>query len=121
MRLVLKKKSSDRLNARKKRKVRVRKKIMGAADRLRLSVFRSTSHIYAQLIDDASGVTVASASSLKLGSLSGKEQAAAVGKALAEIALKKNVSSVVFDRGGYVYHGRVKALAEGARAAGLKF
>jgi len=90
--------------------------------RLRLSVFRSAKHIYAQLIDPTKGHTVAEANSKSLG-LSGNktEQAAAVGKTLAERALQAGVKKVVFDRGGYRYHGRVKALAEGAREGGLEF
>ena len=92
--------------------------------RPRLSVFRSDKNIYAQIIDDAKGVTIAAASSLENGKGKGgsdKEAAAAVGKLVAERALKAKVKAVVFDRGSYVYHGRVKALAEAAREAGLEF
>jgi large subunit ribosomal protein L18 len=92
--------------------------------RPRLSVFRSDKNIYAQVIDDAKGVTIAAASSLENGKGKGgsdKEAAAAVGKLVAERALKAKVKAVVFDRGSYVYHGRVKALAEAAREAGLEF
>ena len=92
--------------------------------RPRLSVFRSDKNIYAQIIDDAKGVTIAAASSLENGKGKGgsnKDAAAQVGKLIAERALKANVTDVVFDRGGYLYHGRVKALADAAREAGLKF
>jgi len=92
--------------------------------RPRLSVFRSDKNIYAQIIDDAQGVTLAAASSLENGKGKGgsnKDAAAQVGKLIAERALKANVTDVVFDRGGYLYHGRVKALADAAREAGLKF
>ena len=92
--------------------------------RPRLSVFRSDKNIYAQIIDDKNGVTVAAASSLENGKGKGgsnKDAAAQVGKLIAERALKANVTDVVFDRGGYIYHGRVKALADAAREAGLKF
>ena len=93
-----------------------------ATDRLRLSIFRSAKHIYAQVIDDDAGTTVASANSKELG-LSGNktEQAKAVGAALAERAVQAGVTKVVFDRGSFRYHGRVKALAEGAREGGLEF
>ena len=93
-----------------------------ATDRLRLSIFRSARHIYAQVIDDVAGKTVAAASSKELG-LSGNktEQAKAVGAALAERAAKAGITKVVFDRGSFRYHGRVKALAEGAREGGLEF
>jgi large subunit ribosomal protein L18 len=91
-----------------------------ANGRPRLSVFRSDKNIYAQVIDDAKGVTVAAASSLG-GKGSDKDAAAKVGKAVAEAALKAGVTDVVFDRGGYIYHGRIKALADAAREAGLNF
>ncbi|HXH22708.1 MAG TPA: 50S ribosomal protein L18 [Dehalococcoidia bacterium] len=113
--------------ARVRRHVRLRKKIMGTPERPRLAVFRSLSHIYAQVIDDRQGHTLAAASDLDkdVASLAkGKkksEVATLVGKAVAEKAQKKGVSQVVFDRGGYPFHGRVKALAEAAREAGLKF
>ena len=107
-----------------KRHRRLRRHITGTSDRPRLAVFRSNNHIYAQVIDDDSGVTLASASSLEGGKgKSGTNQAAAteVGKLLAQRAIEKGVKDVVFDRGGYIYHGRVKALAEAAREAGLNF
>jgi large subunit ribosomal protein L18 len=89
--------------------------------RPRLSVFRSSKHIYAQVIDDANGVTLAHATSLEAGKGGDKEAAASVGKLVAERAIEKGVKDVVFDRGSYVYHGRVKALADAAREAGLNF
>ena len=104
---------------------RLRTKIAGSADRPRLSVFRSNKQIYAQLIDDEQGVTLASCSSrlkdLTSQPLSKTEQSRMVGQRLAELAKDKGIQSVIFDRGGYKYHGRVKALAEGAREGGLKF
>lgn len=101
---------------------RVRKVVSGTSQRPRLSVFRANSHIYAQLIDDVSGKTLSAASSLEVKSKDKKIGiAAAVGKLLAEKAAGKNIKSVVFDRGGFAYHGRVKALAEGAREGGLEF
>ena len=103
---------------------RIRKKVTGTATRPRLSVYRSNKEIYCQLIDDSKGITVASASSRMDGvDKGGKkvEVASAVGKLIGKIAQEQNISEVVFDRGGYLYHGRVKALAEGARESGLKF
>ncbi|WP_140487722.1 50S ribosomal protein L18 [Flavobacterium sp. GSA192] len=102
---------------------RIRKTISGTATSPRLSVFRSNKEIYAQLIDDVNGVTLLSASSREkeIGKGTNVEVAAAVGKLVAEKALKAGVETVKFDRGGYLYHGRIKSLAEGARAAGLKF
>ena len=115
--------------ARKRRHARVRKYVKGTSERPRLNVFRSTNHIYAQVIDDSQGTTLVSASSLEAGRKLPKdtkdknrvEQAAVVGKMVAERALEAGITQVVFDRGGYKYHGRVKALAEGSREAGLKF
>ncbi len=119
---------NKKLHGRARRKHRVRKKIAGTAARGRLSVFRSNTHIYAQIVDDVQGQTLASASSLKLQGVSAKEgeskriaAARAVGQTLAERAKEKGIESVVFDRGGYRYHGRVAALASGARDGGLKF
>ena len=102
---------------------RIRKKIQGTATRPRLAVFRSNKAIYCQLIDDLNGVTLAAASSLEKGIAAGNktEQSKAVGKSLGEKAKSKGIETVVFDRGGYLYHGRVKALAEGAREGGLNF
>jgi large subunit ribosomal protein L18 len=105
---------------------RIRKKLLGTAERPRLNVYRSLNHIYVQVIDDLNGVTLVSASSAegkKESRATGGNVAAAksVGKAIAERAKAKGVSKVVFDRGGYIYHGRVKALADAAREAGLQF
>lgn len=113
--------------ARKRRHARIRRKISGTSDRPRLNVFRSLQHIYAQVIDDVAGHTLVSASTVE-SSLSGdldgkskKEQAEFIGKTVAQRAKDAGVDTVVFDRGGYLYHGRVKALADGAREGGLKF
>lgn len=114
----------DSNKARLKRHMRLRNKINGSAARPRLNVFRSAKHIYAQLIDDAAGKTLVSASSLEKGfeGFGGnKEAAKKVGKAIAEKAVKAGIAECVFDRGGYIYHGRVKELADGAREGGLKF
>ncbi len=115
----------DKNKARKKRHLRIRKRLVGSAIRPRLNVFRSSKHIYAQLIDDATGVTLASASSLDkelaLKAGGNVEAATAVGTLIAKKAQEKGLSEVIFDRGGYLYHGRVKALAEAAREAGLQF
>jgi large subunit ribosomal protein L18 len=101
---------------------RVRSKVSGTAQRPRLSVFRANDHIYAQLIDDSAGKTLAAASSLEIKAKDKKASIAAeVGKIIANKAKEINISSVVFDRGGFAYHGRVKALADGAREGGLKF
>lgn len=104
-------------------KFRVRKIVSGTAAKPRLSVFRSNKEIYAQIIDDVNGVTLAAASSREAGITRGTniETAASVGKLIAEKALKAGVETVSFDRNGYLYHGRVKSLADGAREAGLKF
>ena len=104
-----------------KRHKRVRAKISGTPERPRLNVFRSEKNIYAQVIDDVNGVTLCSASSLKLDHGGNKAAARAVGNAVAKAALAKGIDTVVFDRGGYLYHGRVAELAEGAREGGLKF
>lgn len=116
----------QKLSGRTRRKVRVRKSVFGTAERPRLSVYRSANHIYAQVINDESGTTLAAASSVSKdlrGSLTGKksERAKAVGAALAEVCKAKNITQVAFDRNGYRYHGRVKAVAEGAREGGLQF
>ena len=118
--------SDKKISARKRRHRRVRKKILGTTERPRLSVFRSNSHLYAQVIDDLAGKTVASASTLdkelkkKLKSTT-IEAAKNVGELVAKRTLASGVKTVVFDRGGYLYHGKVKSLAEGAREAGLIF
>ena len=109
---------------RQHRHVRVRGKISGTPERPRLNVFRSNANIYAQIIDDVNGVTLVAASTLEKafeGATGNKEAARTVGKLVAERALEKGIDTVVFDRGGYVYHGRVAALADGAREGGLKF
>lgn len=114
----------DSNKQRLQRHKRVRGKISGTKERPRLNVFRSAKHIYAQVIDDVAGVTLCSASSLDkgFGTTTGNiEEATKVGKAVAEKAVKLGITEVVFDRGGFIYHGRVKALAEGAREGGLKF
>lgn len=111
-------------NARKKRHLRVRKKVKGTPDRPRLNVYRSLRHIYAQLIDDVNGQTLVFASTLELETkdqAANKDAARQVGEMLGERALQNGVKKVVFDRGGYLYHGRVRALAEGARSQGLIF
>ena len=101
---------------------RVRKVVNGTAERPRLAVYRSNKEIYAQLVDDVNAVTLGSASSLKMEERGSKlDNAKKVGAAIAEVAKAKGIESVAFDRGGFLYHGRVKALAEGAREAGLKF
>lgn len=116
-----------RNEVRKRKHLRVRKKISGTGARPRLCVFRSLSHIYAQVIDDTKSVTLASASTLdkelkdKVGFGGNAEAAAEVGKLVAQRAIAEGIESVVFDRSGYIYHGRVAALAEAAREAGLKF
>ena len=115
---------SDTNAARLHRHRRVRGKVSGTAQRPRLNVFRSTNHIYAQLIDDVQGVTLAAASTLDkeiAGYGGNKEAAKKVGLLIAKKAADKGITEVVFDRGGYIYHGRVKELAEGAREGGLKF
>lgn len=103
-------------------KMGVRKKLSGTTDRPRLSVFRSNTGIYAQIIDDVKGVTLAAASSLELGKKTVNiESSKTVGKKLAEKAVASGIQSIVFDRNGYLYHGNIKAFAEGAREGGLKF
>ncbi|MBB6216833.1 large subunit ribosomal protein L18 [Anaerosolibacter carboniphilus] len=112
---------------RKVRHVRVRRKVFGTPERPRLSVYRSLSNMYAQIIDDSTGTTLASASTLdkdikaKVNNAGNKEAAKLVGEAVAKKAAEKGIDKVVFDRGGYIYHGRIKELAEAAREAGLQF
>jgi len=117
--------AKDKQVARQRRHNRVRKKVFGTPDRPRLAVFRSNKHIAAQVIDDRAGRTLASAStveaSLRSGATGNREAAAAVGRLVAERARAAGVTSVVFDRGGNIYHGRVAALADAARDAGLEF
>jgi len=113
--------------AREVRKLRIRKTVSGSSERPRLTVFRSSNHIYAQIIDDESGVTLAAASTLSKdlagyeGHRGNSEAAKAVGKLIAERAKAASIEKVVFDRNGYLYHGRIKALADAAREAGLDF
>jgi len=122
---LIKKPTRDALRA--KRRLRVRNKIVGTPQRPRLNVFRSLKHIYAQVIDDSQGVTLVSASTLSpelkntLARGSNKEAAAAVGKLIAQVATQKGIKRVIFDRAGYLYHGRIKILAEAAREGGLEF
>jgi len=114
----------DKNAQRLKRHKRVRAKISGTPERPRLAVYRSNAHIYAQIIDDVNGVTLCSASTVEKsfeGVGSNKEAAKIIGKTVAERAVAKGIDTVVFDRGGYVYHGRVSELAAGAREGGLKF
>ncbi|TMQ50504.1 MAG: 50S ribosomal protein L18 [Candidatus Eisenbacteria bacterium] len=120
--------ATPRLKGRPRRHMRIRKKVKGTAERPRLTVFRSLNHIYAQLVDDLSGRTILTVSSLdkevvpKAKSAKGKLEAGKlVGKQLAALAKEKGIERVCFDRGGYLYHGRVKAVAEGAREGGLNF
>ena len=115
---------ADKNKTRQKRHLRVRNRVAGTAERPRLNVFRSLAHIYAQVIDDDKGITLAAASSLDKdfkGTGGNIAAAKAVGTAIAKKALAKGITEVVFDRGGYIYHGRVAALAEAAREGGLKF
>jgi large subunit ribosomal protein L18 len=111
---------------RRRRQRRIRMKISGTSERPRLNVFRSLNHIYAQVIDDETGHTLVSASTVdkaiveKVAGKNKKEQAAIVGKVVAQRAVDAGIQEVVFDRGGYIYHGRIKALADGAREGGLK-
>jgi len=117
-------KKDDRQEARVRRHLRVRKKVSGTSERPRLAIFRSEKNIYAQIIDDVNAVTLVAASSLDKdfeGVGSNKEAAKLVGELIAKKALEKGIKQVVFDRGGFVYHGRIQNLAEGAREAGLEF
>ena len=117
--------TSARIRSRLNRQVRVRKKVRGEAERPRLAVFRSNKHIVAQVIDDRAGVTLAAASThvadLRSNATGNKDAAAKVGKLVAERAKAAGIEKVVFDRGGYVYHGRIAAVADAAREAGLEF
>lgn len=120
--------AKKKVSMRKRRHRRVRNKVVGTTEKPRLAVFRSARHIYAQVIDDAQRRTIAAMSSLKIGSVKGDDKAAGkiavareVGRLLADEAKKQGVEDVTFDRGGFLYHGRVAALADAAREAGLKF
>ncbi|MFI3205752.1 MAG: 50S ribosomal protein L18 [Clostridia bacterium] len=117
-------KKADKNKARLRRHKRVRGKISGTAERPRLDVYRSSANIYAQIIDDVAGVTLCATSTLDkefTGFGGNKEAAREVGKKIAKLAAEKGITTVVFDRGGYIFHGRVKELAEGARECGLSF
>jgi large subunit ribosomal protein L18 len=122
IRIKMKNKTSHKVTKRLKSRARIRKKVDGAADRPRLSVYRSGKHVYAQIIDDSTGKTLAAYSTLE-GDLKkkNKDTAKQVGVEIAKRAIGKNIKSVVFDRSGYVFHGRVKAVADGAREGGLNF
>ena len=119
--------AKERREARQKRQVRVRRKVRGSQERPRLCVFRSSKHIYAQIIEDISGTTLVSVSTVAksvagdVKSSGNVDAAKLVGKQIAEQALAKNITQVIFDRNGFLYHGRVKALADAAREAGLSF
>ncbi|HWA93751.1 MAG TPA: 50S ribosomal protein L18 [Terracidiphilus sp.] len=112
---------TKRNEIRKRIHKRIRQKLSGTTERPRLNVYRSLNHIYAQVIDDVQGVTVASASTIKLKTGGNIAAAKEIGKTIAGLAKEKGVTKVVFDRGGYLYHGRIKALADAAREAGLEF
>lgn len=115
-------KQQAKIARRVRRSARVRSVVSGTAARPRLAVFRANQHMYAQLIDDASGKTLAAVSTLKKAAAGNKaEQSAAIGEQIAKKAIELNIKQVVFDRGGFKYHGRVKALADAARSAGLEF
>jgi large subunit ribosomal protein L18 len=115
------------MTSRQKRQIRVRKKIKGTPERLRLNVFRSNKHIYAQLIEDFEGKVIAQASTMTqsiksaTAKLNKTDAATKVGEELGRVAKEKGIDKIVFDRGGYLYHGRVKALADGVRSAGINF
>ena len=113
--------TTKKVERRIKIKFRIRKSVNGTAERPRLSVFRSNKQIYAQIINDLTGNTLVSASSLGMETMPKKEQAAKVGELVAKTALEAGITQVVFDRNGYLYHGRVQELADGARKGGLKF
>lgn len=123
----VKKIKSVKVSARVRRKVTIRKKLSGTAERPRLSVFRSAKHIYVQAVDDTSNTVLAAASDLEesvkaeVAGKKKKDKAKAVGQVLAKKLLAKNISLCIFDRNGFIYHGRVSAVADGARAGGLKF
>ncbi len=124
MKLKFKRKSAFKLKSRTKKCVRIRKKVFGTEERPRLAVFRSAKHIYAQIIDDSSGKTLVSSSTMAAsisGSKGSREAAKQVGADIAQQAKAKKILAVVFDRSGFLYHGRVKALADSARESGLQF
>jgi len=122
MKLRVPKSTSAKVRNRMKKKIRIRKTVKGTSERPRLCVFRSAKHIYAQVINDDAAQTILTVSSLSLeAKVTGKELAKTVGKAVAEASIKKGITNVVFDRNGFIYHGRVQSLADGAREAGLNF
>lgn len=122
MKLLVRRKTAPKVTARIKKKVKIRKRLEGVQERPRLVVYKSLSHIYAQIVQDDKAATLVASSSLKSNEkVSKKEQARLVGLDIGKKALAKQINQVVFDRSGYRYHGRVKALADGAREAGLKF
>lgn len=122
MKVIIKKSFSERLANRLSKKTRIRKKVNGSAERPRLCIYRSLNHMYAQVVDDVTKKTLFEASSLDISQkMSLSKKAIEVGKILAEKAKKHNIDNVVFDRNGFIYHGRVKSLADSARENGLKF
>lgn len=121
MKLHIPKHTAPKVVNRLKKKMRIRNKVEGSTDRPRLSIFRSNRNFIAQLIDDTTGKTLLAVSTLKGEKSANKESAVTLGKEIAEKAKKNNITEVVFDRNGYLYHGRVKAFADAAREAGLKF
>ena len=121
IRIQLKKRQPLKVKKRLKNHARLRKRVSGTEERPRLSVFKSSRNIYAQLIDDVGRKTLLQASSLKLGKTCNQALARQVGEKIGQLAIKKNIKAVVFDRGGFIYHGKIKELAEGARSQGLKF
>ncbi len=123
MRIRTSKHTATKAVAREKKKLKIRKRVTGSTERPRLCIFRSTKHVYAQVIDDSTGQTLVSASTLDTDGVKGanKDACSAIGKEVAKRAVGKNIKQVVFDRNGYLYHGRVKALADAAREGGLEF
>lgn len=121
MKLKFTKHTAARSVNRLKKKIRIRKTVKGTEERPRLCVFRSNKNIYAQIINDDKGITLVASSSLKTDKLPGVEMAKKIGQEVAKAALSKNIKDVVFDRNGYIYHGQIKALADGAREGGLNF
>ena len=123
MRIRTSKHTATKAVAREKKKLKIRKRVMGSTERPRLCIFRSTKHVYAQVIDDSTGQTLVSASTLDTDGVKGanKDAFSAIGKEVAKRPVGKNIKQVVFDRNGYLYHGRVKALADAAREGGLEF
>lgn len=121
MKLHIPKHTAPKVVNRLKKKMRIRNKVEGSTERPRMSIFRSNRNFIVQLVDDSTGKTLLAASTLKGDKGANKDSAVTLGKELAEMALKKNITEVVFDRNGYLYHGKVKAFADAAREAGLKF